>query len=340
METVTIKDIAKICGVGVSTVSRALNNHPDINLDTKQKIMAVVEEYNFIPNNSARNLKITDSKSIAILVKGISNPLFTKMIKIMEQKIQEADYSLVLRHVDENQDEIDVALELIKEKRLNGIVFLGGIFTHTKEKLELLTVPYVLSTVGIPKGISNCSSVSVSDEEESYKMVDYLIHKGHKKIALITAPTLDESIGKLRTRGYIKALKDNGIKPSDDLVFTMVDDYDYYTMDNGYEVGKKIAESGVDCTAIFAISDTLAIGACKALIEMGKKVPEDISVAGFDGIDMAKFYSPEITTLRQPVVEMAKETIRILFDNIKNDVSGQVRLFETTLIEGGSVKEI
>ena len=115
---ITIKDIAKMCRCGISTVSRALNNHPDINEETKNKIMAIVKEYNFVPNNSARNLKITDSKTIAILIKGIANPFFMKMIKVMEDEIQRQKYSLILQHVDYDQDEVNVAIELEKEKKL------------------------------------------------------------------------------------------------------------------------------------------------------------------------------------------------------------------------------
>ena len=115
---ITIKDIARICGVGVSTVSRAINNHPDINPVTKQAIMDTIEKYGYIPNNSARNLKRTDAKCIAILIKGLTNPFFASMLRIIEEEVERKHYSLVLRHVEFFQDEVDVALELIKEKRL------------------------------------------------------------------------------------------------------------------------------------------------------------------------------------------------------------------------------
>ncbi len=138
MAEITIKDIAKECGVGVSTVSRALNNHPDINPETRRKIMEVIERTGFIPNNSARNLKRTDAKCIAMLVKGITNPFFSKMIEIIEDEAKRKRYALVLRHVEAQEDELDVALELEKEKRLRGIVFLGGMFRHSQEKLDKL----------------------------------------------------------------------------------------------------------------------------------------------------------------------------------------------------------
>lgn len=337
---ITIKDIARMCGCGVSTVSRALNNHPDINEGTRKKILEVVKEYNFIPNNSARNLKITDSKTIAILIKGIANPFFMKMIKVMENEIQRQKYSLILQHVEYDQDEVEVAIELEKEKKLKGIIFLGGYFNHTKEKLDAITVPFIISTVNMTEQYSgNYSSIAVDDVKESYKIVDYLIRLGHEKILLISAAPEDESIGKLRKVGYENALKDNGIIVNENLILPMSCDADAYSMKAGFLTIQEALHKNLDFTAVYAVSDEVAIGACRALLDAGKKVPEDVSVAGFDGIDNAKYYSPRITTVRQPFEEMAQETITLLFkfiDGTKNaDVASQ-KLFEGELVVGES----
>lgn len=342
MEAITIKDIAKMCGVGVSTVSRAINNHPDINEETKAAIMKAIKENNYIPNNSARNLKRTDSNAIAVLIKGITNPFFSNMIKIFETKIREKKYSFILQHVDDKQDEVDIAIELIKEKKLKGIVFLGGYFSHPEEKLRRLDVPFILSTISTTQKFDKdiCSSVSVNDSEESYKMVDYLCKTGHKKIAIITASMNDESIGALRLNGYIRALKDNGIAVNKNLIRYMKDDLESYSIQNGYAVTKELLNSGEDFTAVYAICDRLAIGACKAIFDAGKKVPDDYSVAGFDGLDIARFYNPSITTIRQPVEVMAEETIDILFDSISNKKSTQHKTFPGELIVGQSTKPI
>jgi len=227
MEEITIKDIARICGVGVSTVSRAINNHPDINPETKEMIMRVIKENNYVPNNSARNLKRQDAKAIAVLVKGINNSFFSQMIKVLEEEIKEKSYAMVLQHVDYDEDEVEVALKLVKEKRLRGIIFLGGYLVHSEEKLAQLHVPFILSTTGmLPKGFSRntYSSVAVDDTKESYKMVDYLCKNGHKDIAILCARKTDASIGKLRLEGYKKALKDNGIEVREELILPMRSD--------------------------------------------------------------------------------------------------------------------
>ncbi|MFU0827683.1 MAG: Transcriptional regulator, LacI family [Lachnoclostridium sp.] len=343
MET-TIRDIARICGVGVSTVSRAINNHPDVNEETRELIMQAVKKYNYIPNNSARNLKRSESNTIAVLIKGISNPFFNNMLKVFEKETQRRKYSFLLHRVEEHEDEIEVALLLEKEKRLKGLVFLGGFFSHSEEKLTQLKVPFVLCTGGVSEKINKdyYSCVTVDDFKESYHMVDYLCKLGHKRIAIIAAPPEDESIGKLRLQGYLKALEDNGI-PCDDKLIRCGNDksMDIYSMKYGYEVTNELLNSGTDFTAVFAIADSIAVGACKAISDAGKKIPDDYSVAGYDGLDIAFYYIPSITTIRQPVEEMAEESIRILFDRIEDTKLPQVKkYFPAELVVGQSTRSI
>lgn len=138
MGNMTIKDIAKKCGVGVSTVSRAMNNHPDINPKTKELIMKIIEEFNYVPNNSARNLKRIQSKAIAVLVKGIGNTFFSDIVSGLERECQKKNYSCILQHVEEQEDELDIALHIIKEKKLQGLIFLGGVFRTQKKRWSSL----------------------------------------------------------------------------------------------------------------------------------------------------------------------------------------------------------
>lgn len=342
---ITIKDIARKCGVGVSTVSRAINNHPDINPKTKELVMKTIAEYNFVPNNSARNLKRTASKTIAILVKGISNPLFLNLVQIFEKEINRNKYSFFLQHVDELQDETEVALQLIKEKRLKGIVFLGGFFSHTAERLKQINVPFVISTAGIMAPMNSADGVifstfSVDDKKESYKVTDYLCKQGHKKIAILGALKSDDSIGRMRLEGYQEALADNGISADPGLIRFMREDIRSYSMENGYQVMKELLAEERDFTAVYAISDMQAIGACKAVLESGRRVPEDYAVAGFDGLESTFFYEPSITTLKQPVEKIAEASIRALFTMIKGNESVPGKVFEGTLIERESTKKI
>src|SRR5471030_2246824 len=126
MSDFTIKDISRIAGVGVSTVSRVLNKHPDVKEETRQKVLSVIGEFNYVPNNSARNLKRNTSNNIGVLVKGIHNPFFSEMIKSIEEKIDEEGYSMILHYNEINPNDFETAIELIKEKKLKGLICLGG----------------------------------------------------------------------------------------------------------------------------------------------------------------------------------------------------------------------
>ncbi len=339
MKEITIKDIAKMCGVGVSTVSRAINNHSDISEKTKNKIMKVVKESNFTPNKSARNLKLVDTKTIAVFIKGIENPFFQKMIKVFEEEIQRKKYSFILYRVDSNQNEVEVAIELIKEKKLSGIVFLGGSFYHQQEQLQKITVPFILSTIGISKYVNKelYSSVSVDDIYESEKLVDFLIDKNHTKIAVLAGTISDMSISQLRIQGYKNVLNRNNISINENLIRHTNEEINPYSMENGYKLMKELLDSKEEFTSVYAISDSMAIGASKAILESGKKIPNDYSIVGFDGLDITYYYNPSITTIRQPVEQMATETIDILFDLINGNQMNQHRIFEAELIERESV---
>lgn len=344
MNEITIKDIAKQCGVGVSTVSRAINNHPDINPATRQMIMDEIERTGFIPNNSARNLKRTDAKCIAVLVKGITNPFFTEMIQIIEEETQRNKYALVLRHVEAYEDEVDVALELVKEKRLRGIIFLGGAFYHSEEKLAKLTVPSVFSAISDEVlnivNQKNYSNIAVNDRLESKKITNYLLDLGHRNIAIITEGSEERTIGQLRLEGYEAAFKEHGLTIDSRMIWNVDEEIEHYSMENGYVTMKKILESGLEITAVYAISDMLAIGVCRAVLEAGKKIPEDISVAGFDGIALGEYYNPKLTTIKQPIDDMAKKTIYQMFDVIDGREEHRQIILEAELLERESTARL
>lgn len=336
MEEITIKDVAKRCGVGISTVSRAINNHPDINPETKKKVLEVIKETGYIPNNSARNLKRTDAKCIAVLIKGITNPFFSAAISTIEAYAQRKKYAMVIQHVEAYEDELEVALELIKEKRLRGIIFLGGAFSHEKTKLAKLNVPFVFSTIGTVQEDSGekkvYSNIAVDDKAESRKLINYLISLGHRNIAIIAEGVSASSVGQLRLEGYKEALKENGIPVNPRLIWEVDDKVDPYSMENGYQTAKKLLQSQEPFTAVFAIADFLAVGVCRALFEAGKKIPEDVSVAGYDGIAIGEYYIPRLTTIKQPIEEMSEKTVKLLLDVIEGKCRHEHLVFPAELV--------
>lgn len=323
-----------MAGVGVSTVSRVINNHPDVNSDTKERVLKVINRNHYVPNNSARNLKRSHSNTIGVLIKGITNPFFARMIKVIEREITRNKYAMILHQVESNADEVDSAIELSMEKKLKGLIFLGGGFNHSPEKLGAVKIPFVLVTItlmGDSVNKNSFSSVTINDYAEAYKAVDYICKAGHREIAIITASAEDQSIGWLRLKGYEAALKDNGIAPDESkIVFT-----DEFSLQCGYDSAKILLEQA-KFTCAFCISDILAMGAAKAFLDAGKRIPEDVSVVGFDGQEMARFYSPSLTTVYQPDEDMALASVNTLMDILENDGTHRHIQFDAKLIAGES----
>lgn len=343
MAEITIKDIARICGVGVSTVSRALNNHPDIKPETRIQIQNAIDEYGYIPNNSARNLKRTESNAVAVFVRGITNPLFNDIIKILNVEFKRHKLDMIIQQVNYEEDEVAVALELIKEKRLKGIIFLGFNYCHPEGEVEKISVPFILGTVGSiyeDEDSTRYSHVTVDDKKESYRMTEYLIQKGHRDIAILSAEERDSSMGKLRLAGYLKALEDYKIPVNPNLIRPYSDEVEHYSMTNGYITTKKLLESGEHFTAIFSTTDVIAVGAYRALFEAGLKIPEDVSIVGFDGSEIGDYLQPKLTTMLQPADEIAKKIFELLFDLINDSCGNKNVIFKGELLEKDSVRDL
>ena len=328
--SVTIRDIARICGVGVSTVSRAVNGHTDINKETRERILEAVKRYNYVPNNSARNLKKLDTRTIALLIKGIENPFFARMLKTFEEETKNNGYSLVVQHVDEFTDEADVAEKLVQERRLNGLIFLGGCTSHVQNKLDHIEVPFVISTIGIanPEEAKRYAQVSVDDIREGKRAVDYLIDNGHGRIAILAASSLDDSVGKLRLLGYGRALKEHGIPIIPELIVSAALPENPYSYENGYKTARKLLNSGETFTAVFALSDTMAVGAAKAFLEAGKRIPEDISLLVGDSEFSNPVNTIPLTAMRMPYEKIAECCCSVVRKRIPSTLEIEYEIME------------
>ena len=337
-----IKDIAKLAGVGVSTVSRVLNNHPDVKKETRDKVLEVIKEHNYVPNNSARILKSNNMKHIGVLVKGVFNPFFSEMLKIIEMHINQIGYTMILHHYydqnDSSSSEAEVLVSFIKEKRLQGVICLGGNFEGVREEsVEGLDVPIVLTSVDSSIEISSnlFSCVGIDNEKAAYEATNYLIQKGHKHIGMILGDEFDAGVSNRRAIGYMRALEENHI-PINKAYITLGG----YDFEPAYESVKKLLSEEEHITAIFAISDIMAIGAGKAVIDLGYKIGEDISILGFDGLDIGKYYNPALTTIKQPQRKMAYDSINLLVQLIEKKCENQRCVLETKLVERMSVYKL
>lgn len=341
MKRTTIKDIATMCGVSPSTVSRAINNTDEISQATRAKILTAIEETGYIPSQNARNLKVHKNKTIAVIVKGVTNPFFTPMLNVLEEEITKTHYTFSLHKVEENRCELEVAQRVVENVKPEGIIFLGGYHIEDPRKLHRLGVPFSMTTtINRDLEIDHSTCVGVDDYAESKKMIEYLINLGHRKIAFIAARSDDESIGRLRLEGYRSALKEHGIDYDERLVIYPTTDLNPYSLHHGYQSASKIIKEQIDCTAIFAISDFVAIGAIKAIDDHGYRVPEDYSVAGFDGLEINEFLLKPITTIIQPSAKIAYQSVVDLFHIINNEVYPKMSEFEGELYIGATTQPL
>lgn len=327
-----IRDIAKISGVGVSTVSRVLNNHPDVKESTRERVLAVIRESNYVPNNSARILKQNNTKNIGVLVKGVFNPFFSELINVIGSKINEKNYTMILQQNDYVlEHEVENIISFVKEKRLQGIICLGGNFIDLDEdSFKNINVPVVLTSVNTvsPLGRDKYSTVGIDNLQASYSATEYLIKKGHTNIALMIGEENDFCVSWWRYKGYIKALREYDIEVNDDNL--LIGDYD---TKKAYEETLKFLKRRKDITAIFAISDFMAIGAARAVVDSGLVVGKDVSILGFDGMDISCYYNPGISTMKQPKKEMAEKSVEILFELLKGNGENKHILLDTELLE-------
>ena len=338
MKNLNIKDIAKLAGVGVSTVSRVINQHADVKDETRKHILEIIETYNYIPNNSARNLKRTESMDVGILIKGMYNPFFARMMQSIEKRLSYAGYSAIIHYNIDNTKDIDAAYEFIMEKKLKGIICLGGDFDQlTDLEIQRLRVPFILSSTEIPEHLDKSifSSVIIDNEKAAFNAVEYLFSIGHKRIGLITTGSNDKSVGTIRTEGYIKALESHKVDKKENYF-----EIGAYTFETGYLAMNRLLDKANDLTAVFAISDVMAIGAAKAIIERGLRIPEDISLMGFDDIDYAAYFNPALTTVHQPVEEIADSTADLMIAILDESANHKHIVFDTALIIRDSCKHI
>lgn len=330
-----IKDIAKLSGVGVSTVSRVLNNHPDVKESTRQKVLEIIRESNYVPNNSARILKQHNTKNIGILVRGVFNPFFSQMINTIGKIINENGYTMIVHQNDFNiYQDVETLIAFAKEKRLQGVICLGGNFTDITENSFLeINIPIVLTSVNTVSKHEKMyySSIGIDNIKSAYDATIYLINKGHKKIALILGEANDIGVSLWRLEGYKNALNKKGIKQENDLVLI-----GNYSSEGAYKAVLQLLKQRKDITAIFALSDIMAVGAAKAVLDSGLRIPEDVSIIGFDGMDESKYYNPSITTVKQPKNLMAKMSINLLISLINREKKNEHIMLETRLIERNS----
>jgi LacI family transcriptional regulator len=305
-KAISLKDVAKKAGVGLGTASRVLNNHPSVKEETRQLVLNAMKELKYQPNAIARSLKIKSTKTVGVMIPDISSAFYPEIVRGIEDASSTYQYNIILCNTDLDESKEILYLNMLKEKKVDGIIFISNtIGENLQEEFENLDTPIVLISTKDYK--EKFPSVTIDNVEAAYAAVDYLCKLGHKDIAMIAGEFDDPNSGIPRIEGYKRALLHNGIAFKQDLVYE--GDYRYKS---GYENMKKILQRGTIPTAVFAASDIMAMSAARAAMERGFKIPEDISIVGFDGIESTQFFYPSITTIEQPRYEMGYEGMTLL----------------------------
>jgi len=334
---VTIKDIARLSGCGVATVSRVLNDHPDVSAETRRKVMAVVEEQGFQPNNNAKHLKQQASSSIAIIVKGTMNFLFAELVETVQSLLRDVGQDAAVYYLDEDANEVAFAGQLCRERRPMGILFLGGDLELFQAGFAPIAVPCVLLTnTARELGFDNLSSFTTDDQEAADQVIQLLAGQGHRHIGLLGGNWSCSQISYRRLTGCLGACRRLGLPFDVDRQCEPC----RYSMPEAYAATRNLLERCPDLTAIFAISDVMALGAIRALNDLGKRVPEDISVVGYDGIVTGQYSLPRLTTVRQDAQRLAERGVDTLLRGITRNSPPVHELVPFQLIEGESVARL
>jgi LacI family transcriptional regulator len=310
---ISLKDVAKLAGVGLGTASRVLNNHPSVSVEARKLVLDAMKELNYEPNAIARSLKIKSTSTIGVIVPDITSAFFPEVVRGIEDAANMYQYNIILCNTDLNHEKEKVALGMLSEKKVDGILFISNtVCKDTAEKFAYMNIPIVLVATKDNTG-NDFPSVTIDNEKAAYEAVDYLCKLGHKKVYMIAGEFDDPNAGKPRIMGYKNALQDNGISICDKMIYE-----GNYNYKSGYSNMVKILELDVTPTAVFVASDIMAIGASKAILEKGLRIPEDISIIGFDGIEAAEFFYPSISTISQPRYDMGSVSMSLLLKLMNN----------------------
>lgn len=332
----TIKDLARETGYSVGTVSRVLNNLPNVSDKARQTIMEAVERNGFILNTSAKNLKQQHSDSVVAIVKGNLNELFAAMLEHMQAWLAGTKYTFITEFIDEEENEVQRARQICRDQKPKGILFLGGNDKNFRTDFDKIEIPCVLVTNDAAElHFDNLSSVSTDDRKAARCAVDYLLDNGHREIALIGG-AYESDTSSLRRMGWEDAQIARGMKPDEFGPHMGA----RYSFESGYRVMKDLLDRGIRVTAVFAVADVVAIGVISAINDSGLRVPEDISVVGFDGIRMGEYYCPKLTTIEQNAELLAKRSCELIVEHMERKIPASYEMIPFRLNRRQSVKKL
>ena len=333
----TIKDLAAQTGYSVGTVSRVLNNQPHVSEAAREAILKAAAESGFQLNANAKQLKQQHGNSVLVICKGTANELFDTLLVAIQARIAQTNYPLIVDYIDESANEVRRAVQLCREKKPVGVLFLGGNQEHFMADFHHISVPCVLVTnTAADLPFANLSSVSSDNVPAAAEAIRQLAQAGHRKIAVIGGERDRSDTTRQRYQGCQRAFAEEKID------FDEVRDYEpaRYTYEGGYGAARALLARRPDITALFAMSDVMAIGAIRALKDAGKRVPEDVSVIGFDGLSIGEYMVPRLSTVAQSVEELAQQSLELLRCHIEDGAAARHETIPVCFLKKESVRKL
>ncbi|BDG34872.1 LacI family DNA-binding transcriptional regulator [Saccharococcus caldoxylosilyticus] len=325
----TIKDIAKVAGVSITTVSRALNGYSDVNEKTRQKIIEIAKQLNYSPNTLARGLVMNKSKTIGLLVSGLTRESakdnFTfEVLAGVNQYVSEVDYDMVLFSTTSTKQREKTYTQLCRERRVDGAI-LQGIRSDDPYLQEVVEsdIPCVL--IDIPIESETVGYVTTDNVLGAKKAVEHLISLGHKNIAMINGYSY-AFVSEQRLKGFKEALLEAGLPIHEEWIAD-----GEFREDNAEREALRLLTNYPHITAFFCASDLMALGVIKAAKRLGKRIPDDVAIIGYDDIILASYATPPLSTIAQNKFAMGYEAAKLLIHMLEGKATSHVKILETEL---------
>lgn len=303
---VTIYDVAREANVSMATVSRVVNGNPNVKPTTRKKVQEAIDRLGYRPNAVARGLASKKTTTVGVIIPDISNIFYSELARGIEDIATMYKYNIILSNSDQNKDKEFHLLNTMLGKQVDGIVFMSGNITEEHvEEFEKSPVPIVLAAS--VESTNTVPAVTIDVEQAAYDAVTEFANKGHKKIAFVTGPLNEPINGEKKLNGYKRAIEDAGLSYNEELVIE-----GDYTYDSGIEGFERIHELADKPTAVFVVTDEMALGVIHSAQDLGYSIPNDFEVISFDNTRLALMVRPQLTSVVQPMYDIGAVAMRLL----------------------------
>lgn len=334
---VTIKEIAKETGLSIASVSYVLNGKEGVGPETREIVMEAVSRLGYVPSYTARGLASSHSNLIGVCSPQtepgsrlmFDNPFYSRLFSSIEYECRINGYHVIISGTDADES----FLKLAQQRGLDGMIIIGSYSKEFYSELKKAGIPIVL--IDTYQNPEEFHEVKIDDERGGFMATRYLIDNGHKNIAFISGALIECGVTQLRYNGYKQALLKSGISLDERFVYPGT-----VSFESGMNNAKKVVRQTPEVTAIFCTADIIGVGVIKSLIEMGVKVPDDISVIGFDNLNISEYTSPSLTTVSQDIELKGKAAVDIIIKEINDKINTpQHRVLPLEIIERQSVSK-